>query len=182
MDEGERRMAVDETIYLITGVMASGKSTVAEILASKLTRGVHLRGDVFRRMIVSGREEMSAQPTEEAIRQLHLRYRLAAGAAKMYFDNGFSVALQDNYYGEALTYMLEQLEGYPVQVVVLCPRVEVVKQREQARGKVGYTGFDVETLYADFLRETPRIGLWLDTSEQSPEQTAGDILLSAQGR
>ena len=45
-------------IYLITGVMASGKSTVAQLLAERLPRAVHLRGDVFRRMIVSGREEM----------------------------------------------------------------------------------------------------------------------------
>ncbi len=75
---------MERAIYLITGVMASGKSTVAELLASKMKNGVHLRGDVFRRMIVSGRAEMSAQPSDEAIRQLHLRYRLATDAAKTY--------------------------------------------------------------------------------------------------
>jgi hypothetical protein len=32
--------------------------------------------DVFRRMIVSGRAEMSAQPSDETIRQLYLRFRL----------------------------------------------------------------------------------------------------------
>ena len=55
--------------------MAAGKSTTAEALALKLDKCVHLRGDVFRRMISSGREEMSAAPSEEAVRQLHLRYR-----------------------------------------------------------------------------------------------------------
>ncbi len=49
---------MERAIYLITGVMASGKSTVAELLASKIERGVHLRSDVFRRMIESGRAEM----------------------------------------------------------------------------------------------------------------------------
>lgn len=58
--------------------MAAGKSTTAEALALKLDKCVHLRGDVFRRMIASGREEMSAAPSEEAVRQLHLRYRLTA--------------------------------------------------------------------------------------------------------
>ena len=62
--------------------MAAGKSTTAEALALKLDKCVHLRGDVFRRMIASGREEMSAAPSEEAVRQLHLRYRLTAEAAK----------------------------------------------------------------------------------------------------
>lgn len=168
---------MEKAIYLITGVMASGKSTVAELLASKLGKGVHLRGDVFRRMIVSGREDMSAEPSEEAIRQLHLRYHLTAQAAKTYYDNEFSVVLQDNYYGEELSYMLEQLKGYPVQLVVLCPTVEVVKEREKSRGKVGYTGFTVEQLYSDFIQKTPKIGYWLDTSEQSPEQSVDDILL-----
>ncbi|MBW4845322.1 MAG: zeta toxin family protein [Lachnospiraceae bacterium] len=51
-----------KAIYLITGVMASGKSTVAELLASEFGNCVHLRGDIFRTMIVSGRAEMSVQP------------------------------------------------------------------------------------------------------------------------
>jgi predicted kinase len=156
--------------------MASGKSTVAQLLASKMEKGVHLRGDVFRRMIVSGRADMSAQPSEAAIQQLHLRYRLAADAAKTYFDNGFSVVLQDNYYGEEVTRILDLLKDYPVQIIVLCPTVETVKEREKMRGKVGYAGFTVEDLYAEFIKETPNIGFWLDTSEQSPEETVEDIL------
>ena len=51
-------MGLERAIYLITGVMASGKSTVAERLATRMEKGVHLRGDVFRKMIASGREEM----------------------------------------------------------------------------------------------------------------------------
>jgi hypothetical protein len=45
------------------------------------------------------------------------------------------------------------------------------------RGKVGYTGFTAEALYADFMEKTPRVGFWLDTSEQTPEQSVEDILL-----
>jgi cytidylate kinase len=71
-------------IYVITGLMASGKSTVAELLAREFTRSVHLRGDLYRRMIVCGRKEMSEAPGEEALRQLDLRYRLATQAAKEY--------------------------------------------------------------------------------------------------
>ena len=101
-------------LYAITGVMAAGKSTVAELLAQRFEKGVHLRGDVFRRMIVSGREEMCAEPSEEAVRQLHLRYRLAVDAAKAYFEAGFSVVLQDNYYGQEWANLLERFSGYPV--------------------------------------------------------------------
>ncbi|MGN6378389.1 MAG: zeta toxin family protein, partial [Gaiellales bacterium] len=88
-------MAQQSVIYLITGPMAAGKSTVARLLASRFERGVHLEGDVFRRSIVSGRKEMTPDALPEAVGQLLLRYRLAAAAADAYFDAGFSVALED---------------------------------------------------------------------------------------
>lgn len=59
---------------------------------------------------------------------------------------------------------------------IICPGVEIVKRREVTRGKVGYSGFTVESLYENFLKETPRIGFWLDTSELTPEQTVDEIL------
>ena len=80
-------------IYLITGLMASGKSTVGQLLAEKLPKAVHLRGDVFRRMIVSGREDMRENPPKEALEQLYLRYQMTAEAAKTYYDHGFSVVI-----------------------------------------------------------------------------------------
>jgi len=60
-------------IFLITGIMASGKSTVGELLAQNFPKSVHLRGDVFRKMMVKGRVEMSEDPTPEALYQLDLR-------------------------------------------------------------------------------------------------------------
>ena len=166
-------------IYLITGLMASGKSTVAQLLAQTLNKAVHLRGDVFRRMIVSGREDMRETPSMEALEQLYLRYQLTAQAAKMYFDHGFSVVIQDNYYGPALTHMLDFMDDYPVDVVVLCPDCETIRQREAAREKKGYTGYDVEPLYASFMAETPRIGLWIDSTNLTAQQTVDHILRAA---
>ncbi|MGH3682898.1 MAG: AAA family ATPase [Natronosporangium sp.] len=70
----------------MTGIQAAGKSTAAQTLAERLPRTVHLRGDAFRRMIVAGRAEMTPDPTAEVIRQLRLRYRLAAEVADAYFQ------------------------------------------------------------------------------------------------
>ena len=39
-------------IFIITGIMASGKSTVAQLLAERFQRGVHVHGDIYRKMIV----------------------------------------------------------------------------------------------------------------------------------
>ena len=162
-------------IILMTGPMASGKSTVAELLAARFPKAVHLRGDIFRRMIVAGREEMSEHPTEEAVRQLDMRYRLTAEAAKAYHEAGFTVVVQDNYYGEELPCMLELLAPVPVRVVVLCPDAKTIHELEEWRGKTGYTGFSVESLHASFLAQTPRLGLWVDSSRQTPEETAQQI-------
>ena len=57
-------------VIVITGAMAAGKSTVAELLARRLPRSVHIRGDVFRKMVVNGRADMTPQPDPEAIAQL----------------------------------------------------------------------------------------------------------------
>jgi hypothetical protein len=37
-------------------------------------------------------------------------------------------------------------------------------------------GWSVERLHAAFTSDTPRIGLWLDISRQTPEQTVDAIL------
>lgn len=165
-----------KTIFLITGLMASGKSTIAEMLAAQLSPSVHIRGDLFRKMIVNVRADMTENPTPEAIKQLHLRYQLTAESAKKYFDYGFSVVIQDNYYCSELPYILRLLKGYPVQTIVLCPDISSIRQREANREKKGYTGFEIEPLYNSFMRETPRIGLWIDSSNQTPQQTLDDII------
>ena len=78
---------------------------------------------------------MSATPSAEAVRQLYLRYKLTADAARSYFDNGFSVVIQDNYYGDELNRMINYLHKYPVEVVVLCPDVETIKRKGTIQGE-----------------------------------------------
>lgn len=170
-------------VILLTGIQAAGKSTVAQALAERLTMSVHLRGDLFRRMVVNGRVEMGpASPPAEAIRQLRLRYALAATVADGYADAGFTVVLQDIVLGGYLTDMVRAIRTRPLYVVVLAPAADVVHAREDARriarGKVAYKPGDesVAELDAYLRRETPRIGLWLDTSSQAVDETVDTIM------
>ncbi len=160
---------------MVTGIMASGKSTVAQLLATRLTRAVHIRGDVFRRMIVAGRAEMTPDESAEAAAQLQLRYRLSALTADEYAAAGFTAVVQDIIVGPALADYVTQLRSRPRHVVVLAPRPEVVEAREAARPKTGYGDWAVAEL-DDSLRKTPRLGLWLDTSAQTPDQTVDEVL------
>lgn len=163
-------------VFLLTGIMASGKSTVAQLLAERLPKAAHVRGDVFRRMIVSGRRDMAPEADAEAEDQLGLRYRLAAAATDTYFDAGFSVVVQDTILGEWLPRFAGLIESRPLFVVVLAPRPEAVEAREANRAKAGYGAWAVEQLDRILREETPKLGLWIDTSEQTPQQTVDGIL------
>ncbi|WP_020121212.1 AAA family ATPase [Streptomyces canus] len=164
-------------VVLVTGVMAAGKSTVAQALAERLPRAAHVRGDVFRRMIVSGREEYGPGATGEAVAQLRLRYRLSAAAADAYAEAGFTAVVQDVVLGEDLTAYVGLVRTRPLYVVVLAPDAGTVAARETGRTKTGYGPAWTVAALAEALREsTPPIGLWLDTSAQTPVQTVEAIL------
>jgi cytidylate kinase len=127
-------------LFLITGAMAAGKSTVAESLAQRLDSSVHLRGDVFRKMIVNGAAAMGPELSPEASRQLALRHRSPA-------------------------------------IVVLSPKPEVLAQRDRNRAKTGYgEHFPPSVLALALEHATPRLGLWIDSSDMSVDEVVECIL------
>ena len=163
-------------VYLISGPMAAGKSTVARLLAARFPRGVHLEGDVFRRSIVSGRVEPVPGAPPEALAQLRLRYRLAAAAADTYFEAGFAVAVEDVAAGPLLGEYRTLIRSRPCHVVVLLPSPAALAARDAGRAHAGYGDWTVERLHDAFARETPRVGIWLDTTDLGPEETVDEIL------
>lgn len=163
-------------VIVITGVMAAGKSTVAELLARQLPKSVHVRGDAFRKMVINGRAEMTPQPTEEAIAQLRLRYELASHTADRYADMGFDAIVQDVIIGAELAGFVSRIRTPRRYLIVLSPSVSALEWREEQRAKAGYVHFSPGALDEVLRRETAQMGYWLDSSAQTPEETVGDIL------
>ena len=156
--------------------MASGKSTVAELLAQRLPKSVHVRGDVFRKMVVNGRADMTPNPSAEAQAQLHLRYDLAGQTADRYAEAGFDAVVQDVIIGSDLAGFIRRITTPDRDLVVLSPSVTALEWREQQRSKAGYVHFSPGALDEVLRRETAQIGYWLDSSAQTPEETVDDIL------
>lgn len=167
------------SVVLISGIMAAGKSTVAQMLAERLPSSAHVRGDAFRRMIVSGRAEMVPSADAEAIRQLQLRYRIGAMTADAYANAGFTALYQDIVLGEDLAHAVDLISARPLFIVVLTPRPEAIAQRAEGRSKPGGYGEWTVSSLNELLRDTPHVGLWLDTSEQTAEQSVDEVVRRA---
>ena len=163
-------------MFVITGVMAAGKSTVAQALAERFERSVHVRGDIFRRFVVNGYAGMTENPSVEALEHLRLRYRLAASTADVYAEAGFTSIVQDVILGPMLNEFVSMIRTRPIALVVLAPGVAAVRDRESNRAKTGYHSFTPESFDADFRRSTPSLGLWVDSTFLSVEETVDTIL------
>ncbi len=172
---------MSDGVWLVTGVQAAGKSTTADLLARQFERGVHIRGGQFYRWAVRGWVHAGDARAAEARRLLDLRYRLSARVADEYFAAGFAAVVQDNIFGADVARWLESVQARPRHLVVLRPSLGVVRARELTRhaatGKTAYRPgeFTPEDL-DEHLAATPRVGLWLDNSTMTPEQTVLAIL------
>lgn len=165
-------------LFVISGVSASGKSTVARLLAERFERGVCVPGDAIREMIVSGRIEVRPDARAEALRQLALRYAGALSVAEVFLNGGFDVVVEDVIIGPILGDFLSLIPVPEFHLVFLDPDADAIEQRERERDRVAYGPgrWSVGGLQALLREETERIGLWLDTTGQSAEQTVEAIL------
>lgn len=158
-------------LIVVTGIMAAGKSTVAQALAERFPKSAHVRGDHYRRSIVRGRHKMSSEPSPEALEQLRLRYRIAISVAEQYRRAGFTTVVQDIIIGPMLDEFVAMVPHRPFSLIVLTPASSAVSVRERDREKTGYVGFTPDQLDAAHRSSTPKVGFWLDSTDLTIEAT-----------
>jgi predicted kinase len=174
-------------IIVVTGIQAAGKSTVARRLAQRFARGVHIEADVLHRMIVAGSEWIKepGEPEGEADRQLRLRLKNMCLLGLSFREAGFSVVLDDIIIGERWIQLQEALQSVPFSLIVLAPRPEIVSRQRDPQREKPTLGETWATYLDEALRRTMSgVGLWIDNSAQTPEETVNQILenLASQGQ
>lgn len=170
--------AHEPLLFVISGTQGAGKSTVAQALARRFERGAWVSADALHKMILSGgRWPEGAEMSADAALQLALRLKHACLLGRSFVAAGITAVIDDIIIGDRLDALLHELAGTRFVFVMLRPRLEVVQQREAERG----TALWQQWAWLDDVveRETQRLGLWLDTSDQTVEQTVDEILARA---
>lgn len=170
---------VTQHLVVVTGIQAAGKSTVARMLAEQWTRGVYIEADALQNMIMSGSvgAQEPGEVSGEAAVQLRLRLKHMCLLGRSFYDAGFSVVLDDIILGERWKHVQQDLADVPFSLVVLAPSRSVVQDRDVTRAKRTLGGAWAVYL-DDVLRSTMAgVGLWIDSSRQTPEQTVDEIIL-----
>ena len=168
----------EQAVLVLSGIPGVGKSTVAGIIARQLPRTAHVEAEALQRCIVGGSVWPDGEPHVEAMRQLRLRGRNVALLADSFFEAGFMPIVDDVVIGSRLAELRLDLRSRPLLFVLLVPRVEVVQQRNRERSRKDV--FETwRHLDAVARSQTPRVGLWLDTSDQTAEESAAEIMKRA---
>ena len=174
---------MEPTATLITGRAVLGQVHGGPPARAPAHPAAFIEGDDLWRMVVSGREDMADPPTPAALAQLDLRYRHGAMLSQSFVGAGIHAVHVDNVYGPAVA---EQLDALTCRraLVVLRPSADAVVEREAGRGTGAYDAWrtdggsllDAVRRFDAWLAETPSVGLWVDSSHQTPDQTVDWIL------
>jgi hypothetical protein len=112
----------------------------------------------------------------EVRRQVELRYRNLASLANNFAEAGF-LTIIDDVFSERSRYerFVASLRVRPVYLAILAPKPSVAELRDRHRPeKTVYPTW--AHLDAAVRSEFRGLGYWVDSSAQSPEETAEDLL------
>jgi gluconate kinase len=167
-------------IVFVTGPAASGKSTIAHLLAKQFPKSLHLQVDHLRDMMMNGNELPQGQAwNDETTRQFQWARSTATYMAQLYAREGVDVIIDDVCVPAEFADHYQQLfQDSAVHRVLLLPTQEALIERMQKRAGP-FDEFLIEFVpwFYSYLDPMPKEGwIVLDTSEWTIEHAVQEVL------
>ena len=168
-------------VFVITGQLAAGKSTLARAVLARFDLGYHIDVDGIREGVVSG----LASPLEwsaETDRQFALALDASAALAAVYQRAGFAVAIEGGIDPAEVDAALDRAGIVDARIGTSCyPPLDVALERNRSRTHKGFDTSVLEPVMASIeadLRDEPPPPGWttIDNGEESAAATAARIL------
>lgn len=168
-------------VFVITGQLSAGKSTVTRALLERFAFGYHVDLDGMREMVTTG----LASPldwTDETDRQFALALRAAAAVARIYADAGFAVAIEGGMDPAEIEAALAEVGLRERTVgIILHPRLEVALDRNRKRRTKAFDTSILEGIMGETegdLKRGAARDRWheIDNSDEPVEATVARIL------
>lgn len=179
-------MANDRPVFVVTGQLAAGKSTLSKALLATFSFGYHIDVDGIREMVTSGFSS-PLEGSAETDRQFGLALAGAAALAAVYHAAGFAVAIEGGLEPADIDRELAAVGLLEARVgIVLVPSLEVALERNRTRTTKAFDTSVLEdamrAIDAD-LRRVPFPDGWtvIDNGSESLPTTVKRVLAAAAG-
>ena len=159
------------SIYIISGPPAVGKSTISKRIANVLSRSALISGDQVHHMIVGGH----LAPWKDE-RQDNLTWNNIVGLTKNFVDFGLDVVIDAVVFPSKVRYLKDAIGKRDVitKYVILLADMSSLLQRDDERKES--MGERCLVLLEEFNVLNPKPRNYLDTTSKSPEQIVGEIV------
>lgn len=173
-------------VFVISGQLAAGKSTLAKALLATFPFGYHIDVDGIREMVTSGFAS-PLEESEEARRQFDLALAGSVALAAVYHAAGFATAIEGGIDPAAIDRELAAAGLLEARVgIVLVPSLEVALERNRSRATKAFDTSvleDVMRVIDADLHSLPIRDGWrlIDNGAESLAATVDRVLAAASG-
>jgi guanylate kinase len=160
------------TILILTGPPASGKNTIAALVARRRSRCAVIDVDIVRWMVLQSYK--APWDGKEGKAQQKLGVQNACLLAKNFSRAGYDVIILDVLTDETAQRYQAELSEFTLKIVLLLPTLEEIKSRNADRGK-RITDVEVEMLY-NWQRQLSVYDAQIDNSDLTAAETADQLV------